>query len=238
MQRDSSSIRLVIHGAAGRMGQRIAALAQDDPQLEVVAQLDNADGFEHELDPALASDVIIDFSSDAGAQHAVQHAVASGAALLIGTTGLSRQTIQATDVAAKIVPIMIAANTSVGIAVLTHLAVQAARLLATDCTVNLLETHHVHKRDAPSGTALRIAEALRERAQVDLRSEHIHAIRAGDVIGDHTIEFSAEGERIRLTHMATDRDLFARGALRAARWLAPQPAGRYTIENALNLAGG
>ena len=129
---------------------------------------------------------------------------------------------------------MIAPNTSLGVAVLNHLAAVAAGLLGTRYGVNLIEAHHTGKRDAPSGTALRIADTLR-RAGAELPAESIHAIRSGDVVGEHTVEFAGGGERIRICHMATSRDLFARGALEAAAWLHGRPPGRYTIEQALGL---
>ena len=130
---------------------------------------------------------------------------------------------------------MVAPNTSLGAAVLVHLATVAARLLGPEYQVNLIEVHHTGKRDAPSGTALRIAEALRREAGADLPPERIHAIRSGDVVGEHTVELAAAGERLRLCHLATSRDLFARGALRAAAWLHGRPPGRYAIEEVVGL---
>ncbi len=132
---------------------------------------------------------------------------------------------------------MIAPNTSLGAAVLAHLAAEAARLLGSAYQVTLIETHHAAKRDAPSGTALRIAEALRRDAGVDLSPERIHAIRTGDVVGEHTVELAAAGERLRLCHIATTRDLFARGALEAAAWLIGRPPGLYTMEELAGLRG-
>ena len=228
-------IRLAVYGAAGRMGARICSLARDDPRFDLVAQIDPA------IDPTTARtadvspDAIIDFSSDEGARSAIRFAIEHRLAILVGTTGLSSQTLGAIDVAAGSVPAMVAANTSFGVAVLTHLATQAARLLGDGYDVNLTEVHHAGKRDKPSGTALRIAERLGRNAGIELPADRIHAIRGGDVVGEHTVEFASEGERIRLCHIATSRDLFARGALRATAWLHGQAPGLYTIEQALGL---
>jgi 4-hydroxy-tetrahydrodipicolinate reductase len=227
-------IRLAVYGAFGRMGTRTCALARDDPRFELVAEID----LEGNTDPTRLGDAtidaVIDFSSDEGARSAVDVAVEHRAAILLGATGLSRQTLAAIEVAADSVPTMIAPNTSFGVAVLNHLAAVAAALLGPRYTANLIETHHTRKRDAPSGTALRIADTLR-RGGVELPAERIHSIRTGDVVGEHTVEFAAAGERVKICHIATNRDLFARGALEATAWLHGRPPGRYTIEQALGL---
>ncbi len=227
-------IRLVMHGAAGRMGSRVCALARTDSRFELVGAIDQDEQFETSIDRAVEVDVIIDFSSDEGAGNAVRMATDHAAAVLIGTTGLSRQTLDITEVAARRIPIMVAPNTSRGVAVLTRLVVEAARLLGDEYDVNLIELHHLHKRDAPSGTALRIADQMRCKASVDLTADRIHSIRSGDIVGEHIIEFGAPGERIRFHHVATDRDLFARGALRLAAWLTGRAPGQYTIDHAFD----
>ena len=227
-------IRLVMHGAAGRMGSRVCALARADSRFELVAAIDQDEQFETSIDRAAEVDVIIDFSSDEGAGSAVRMATDHAAAVLIGTTGLSPQTLDITEVAARRIPIMVAPNTSRGVAVLTRLVVEAARLLGDQYDVNLIELHHLHKRDAPSGTALRIAEQMRREAGVELPADRIHAVRAGDIVGEHIIEFAASGERLSFRHIATDRDLFARGALRLAAWLAGRAPGLYTIDHAFD----
>jgi len=227
-------IRLVMHGAAGRMGSRVCALARTDSRFELVGAIDQDEQFETSIDRAAEVDVIIDFSSDEGTANAVRMATDHHAAVLIGTTGLSPQTLDITEVAARRIPVMVAPNTSRGVAVLTRLVVEAARLLGDQYDVNLIELHHLHKRDAPSGTALRIAEQMRREAGVDLTADHIHSIRSGDIVGEHFIEFGGPGERISLRHVATDRDLFARGALRLAAWLTGRAPGRYTIDDAFD----
>jgi 4-hydroxy-tetrahydrodipicolinate reductase len=223
-------IRLLINGARGRMGTRIAALAGDDHRFTILAGIDRDDPSPE----ALACDLVIDFSSDAGARRAADLAARFRAALLVGTTALSAKTLQILDETAQKVPVMVVPNTSLGMAALHHLAAEAARLLGREFDVSIIDIHHAAKRDAPSGTALRLAETLRQSG-AELPPEHVHSIRAGDVIGEHTIEFFSQGERLRLTHAATDRDLFARGALRAGAWLTTAPPGRYTIEDSLGL---
>ena len=227
-------IRLLMHGAAGRMGSRVCALARTDSRFELVGAIDQDEQFETSIDRAAEVDVIIDFSSDEGTANAVRMATDHHAAVLIGTTGLSPQTLDITEVASRRIPVMVAPNTSRGVAVLTRLVVEAARLLGDQYDVNLIELHHLHKRDAPSGTALRIAEQMRREAGVDLTADHIHSIRSGDIVGEHFIEFGGPGERISLRHVATDRDLFARGALRLAAWLTGRAPGRYTIDDAFD----
>ena len=233
------TIRLAVFGAAGHMGARTCSLARDDRRFQLIAEIDQASGSDASGAGQAPIDVIIDFSSDSGARAAAALGAAlglsRGAALLVGTTGLSRQTLAALDVASRTVPVMVAANTSVGVAVLRELATRAALLLGEGYDANLIEVHHVRKRDKPSGTALSLAELLRQKAGVKLPPDRVHAIRSGDVVGEHTIEFSAAGERLRICHIATSRDLFARGALRAAAWLVGRCPGRYTVEQALGM---
>jgi 4-hydroxy-tetrahydrodipicolinate reductase len=214
------------------MGARLCDLARDDPRFELVAQIDLKGNNDAARLAATPVDVIIDFSSDEGAACAANLGLQHGSAVLVGTTGLSRQTLENIELASTRVAVMIAPNTSFGVAVVNHLAGVAAGLLGNRVTVNLIETHHTAKRDAPSGTALRIADTVR-RAGADLPADHIHAIRSGDVVGEHTVEFASAGERIKIGHIATSRDLFVRGALDAAAWLHGRPPGRYAIEQAL-----
>jgi 4-hydroxy-tetrahydrodipicolinate reductase len=251
--RQSSSaapIRALINGADGRMGAAIVRLAAEDPRFIIAAQRDATTPTTTDRRGASADtprvDVVIDFSSDEGAREACAIALQQPCALLVGTTGLSSPTQAMLDDAAKSIALLRAANTSLGVAVLAHLAAEAARLLGSGGSagsggagagfdIDIVETHHTLKKDAPSGTALRIAAALRQRGRANLPDDRIHAIRSGDVIGEHEVRFAGPGERITLIHSATNRDLFARGALQAAAFLARQPAGRYTIEQALGI---
>jgi 4-hydroxy-tetrahydrodipicolinate reductase len=232
---DTRSICLLIHGARGRMGARISALAATDRRFCVVGEHDVDDRERDEAHPSGSVDVIIDFSSDSGAQHALALAQRLSCALLIGTTGLSPATQAAVDAASRMVAVMVAANTSRGVAVVNHLIAQAARLLGPAYGIDLVESHHSGKKDAPSGTALRMVKALKDHASVDVPADRIQSIRAGDIIGEHMMSFTGPGERVQIAHIATSRDVFALGALQAAAWLAGKPAGRYTIEQSLGL---
>lgn len=231
-----SRIRVVVNGAQGRMGARICALAHDDERFALIAAFDRDDAAAAGALGPGSADVIIDFSSDEGARRAAELAHRLPCALLVGTTGLSPGTIASIEAAAHAAPVMIAPNTSRGVAVLNHLAAQAARLLGHEYEITLSEVHHTKKRDAPSGTALRLIQTLRDKAGIDLPRQRVHSIRTGDVIGDHTLQFTGPRDVITLAHSATSRDLFAAGALHAAAWLHAQPPGRYTIEQAFGLA--
>lgn len=234
-------INLVVVGAAGRMGARVCDLAAKDDRFELVGKIDEnssditlekpSDRPNNRKDNSI--DAIIDFSSDQGAKKAAECAIEHNAALLICTTALLPQTIGIIEVASHKVPTIIAPNTSYGVSVLLKLVTTAARLLGSDFNINITETHHVHKKDAPSGTALRIAESLRQNADIDLKNDQIHSLREGEVIGDHCVEFSGLDERIKIEHFAINRNLFANGALKLAFWLTQQEPGMYTVEQAI-----
>ena len=232
---DTPSIRLLIHGARGRMGARISALAATDRRFSVVGAYDIDDRSRAESHQRGSVDAIIDFSSDSGAQHALALAQRLQCAVVIGTTGLSPATMAAVHAASRTVAVMVAANTSRGVAVANHLIAQAARLLGPAYHIDVVESHHAAKKDAPSGTALRMVKALKDGAGADVPPDRIHCIRAGDIIGEHMVQFAGPGERVQIAHIATSRDVFAIGALDAAAWLAGKPAGRYTIEQSLGL---
>ncbi|MHC5114333.1 MAG: 4-hydroxy-tetrahydrodipicolinate reductase [Planctomycetota bacterium] len=229
--------RLIVHGAEGRMGRRLCALAEEDPRFDVVAAIDRHNASELDAATCPECDVIIDFSTPDATVRAVDFAAKHGVSCLVGTTGLSAQNLQTVDDAARSTAIMVAPNTSLGVAVVSHLVAEAARLLGAEFDIDLVESHHAGKRDAPSGTALRLADAIRQRTGTVVPADRIHAIRAGDIVGEHTTRFAGPGERIEIMHSATSRDVFVRGALGAAAWLVGRPAGRYAIEHALGLAG-
>lgn len=236
-----TTTRLALSGASGRMGRRIAQLADDDPSFVVAHSFDKENpcdprAFGAEASKRASFDVVVDFSSPTGTALAAELALRAGAALLVGTTGLDGTTVDRLGEAAKKIPVMIAPNTSSGVAVMRHLCREAARLLP-DHDIDLIEMHHTAKLDSPSGTARALASALAEGGR-PIPPERILAVRAGDIVGEHTIQFAGTGEIIRLGHSATSRDLFARGALRAARWLHRQPAGMHTIEQSLGLRPG
>jgi 4-hydroxy-tetrahydrodipicolinate reductase len=228
-----SPVRCALNGARGRMGSRIIELAQHDPRISIVRTCDHDDAHQLAALGRGSVDVVIDFSSPTGAEHAARAAQSIGCALLVGTTGLSANFLDLIGVLSRSVAVLIAPNTSLGVAVLNRLAALAAELLGPAYTIDLIEAHHSAKKDAPSGTALRLLETLQRASGSAVPPEHIHCIRAGDIIGDHTIQFAGPGERITLGHSATTRDVFARGAIRAALWLSHQPPGQYGIEDSL-----
>ncbi|MEM6460007.1 MAG: 4-hydroxy-tetrahydrodipicolinate reductase [Planctomycetota bacterium] len=243
--------RLAIHGAAGRMGQRLVALAGDDPQLAVTAAIDASDPSGGRLEPGVA-EVVIDFTLPDGFREALRFCVEHETAMVVGTTGLTDADQLALDDAAKTIPLIQATNFSQVVNVLNHLAAQAVRLLGDGYDLEVLEAHHRYKQDAPSGTALTLARVVAEAAGRDFEkvvklARHgddprkpdditVQTLRIGDHAGEHTLYLAAPGERLELKHVSTSRDSYAAGALRAAKWLAGKPAGRYTMADVLGLA--
>jgi 4-hydroxy-tetrahydrodipicolinate reductase len=183
-----------------------------------------------------SADVVIDFSSEAGLPDSIALAARLNAALLVGTTGLSPASIDALKSAARDRAVLLAPNTSLGVAALSVLVEHASKILGSGYHCSIVEAHHAAKKDAPSGTALRLAQAVRKAGHA-LADDQILAMRGGDVIGEHTVRFAGPGEYIELTHRATSRDLFARGALRAAAWLKGKSAGWYSMHDVLGLPG-
>ncbi len=264
------SITLAISGAAGRMGRRLIALAAEQPDLfTLAAALDAPHSPSQNLDAGTVAgvaplgvpisaqlqttpQVAIDFSAPAATRTLLAQCVARKIAMVIGTTGLTADDQKAIDDAAKSIAILQATNTGVGVNVLLGLVAQAARQLGDAYDIEIIEAHHNLKKDAPSGTALSLAEAAAtatgrdiDSALVHGRQGHdalrkkgtigMHAVRMGDVVGEHTVYFATSGERIELRHVATNRDTFARGALRAAAFVARKTPGRYTMRDVLGL---
>jgi len=181
-----------------------------------------------ELSGAPECDVVIDFSLPEAFDPVLAYCLAHARPLVSGTTGLSPEQIAALDAAAARIPVLWASNFSLGVAVLADLVERAARALpGWDC--DILEQHHTRKLDAPSGTAITLGEAA---GRGGANARYV-AIRAGDIVGEHTVQFATLGERIELVHRATNRDIFARGALHAAAWLARQAPGRYRVADVL-----
>lgn len=256
-------MKLAIHGATGRMGLNVARLAHAANDVELVggacAAADPAVGRDlgelagfgtlgvsttADLGAALlGAEVVIDFSTAAAVATLAAAAARSGTALVCGTTNLDAQAQQALDRAAARVPVLWAPNTSLGVQVLAELVEQALRRLGPDYDAEIVELHHRQKVDAPSGTARRLAQAVRavrpaarevsgREGEVGARRAEelgMLAVRGGDVVGDHTVYLFGPGERLELTHRAHSRELFAHGALRAARWLCGRAPGRYVI---------
>lgn len=239
---NNSPLRLLIHGASGRMGQALLRLAAERDDLQVVAAITRrspaqrvVEGVPHfaasELSGAPAFDVAIDFSLPEGFDPILALCLERKAGLVSGTTGISETQRQALIQAAASIPLVWASNFSLGVAVLDELVERAATALTGwDC--DIVESHHIHKQDAPSGTALTLGAA----AQKGGAQPHYASLRAGDIVGEHLVQFTGMGERIELTHRATNRDIFARGALFAAVQLNGRPAGSYRVRDLL--AGG
>ncbi len=259
-------LRIVIHGAGGRMGQTLARVIAGCDEARVVAGVDprttaealEACGFPagapvvRTLEEAPPHDLLIDFSVAAAVSLAARHCAQAGVALVSGTTGLGASERAALVEAARSVAVLAAPNMSVGVNLLFALAHQLGVALGGGWDLEVSEIHHRRKVDAPSGTAARLLEILAAARGADRapevrhgrhglvgpRSESeigAHALRGGDVVGEHTVFAFGEGERLELTHRATDRAIFARGALRAALWLRGRPAGLYGMADVLGI---
>ncbi|MEE2789881.1 MAG: 4-hydroxy-tetrahydrodipicolinate reductase [Myxococcota bacterium] len=242
----SAPIRVGIFGAQGRMGQRIAACAQDLADIEIVARFDRAVNIGR-ID---ACDVVIDFSLADATETLLALLKGHTPGLVTGVTGRSPDQEIAIENLAQTQAVFRAANFSLGIAVLNRLVYQAVNALGPRFDAEVFELHHRKKNDAPSGTALQLGATAAEAAGMawpesrrvregptPARSAHeigTAALRGGTVAGEHTVFLLGDAERLELTHRATNRDVFAFGALSASRWLAQQPAGLYTMQSMLN----
>lgn len=265
-------IKIVICGASGRMGRRIIACAANDEEVEIVGaverpghpdlgsdagQISGSAELGVPVTADLASvagecDLIIDFSEH---QASVKHAGVAASKrkpIVIGTTGMSGSEMAEIRKASKRVACLVAPNMSVGVNLMFKIAGEVAQLLGEDYDVEIIETHHRFKKDAPSGTAKRLAESVAEALGKDLQKDAvygrqgqtgerprgkigIHAVRQGDVVGEHLVSFACLGERVELAHKAHSRDTFARGALRAAKWLADKSPGLYNMGDVLGI---
>jgi len=226
-----SPVRVLLVGAAGRMGKTVLDLAAADPKIDIVAQCDLGDPIESVMKTC---DVVVDFSHAAAIDEICRAASQHGKALVIGTTAHSQEQRRAIEKAAESLPIVFASNFSIGVNVLFWLTRKAAELLGQDFNPEIIETHHKMKKDAPSGTAKTLAEILKA-AQKNEKQIPIQSIREGEVVGEHTVIFSGPNERLELVHRATSREIFARGALRAASWVMGKPPGLYSMQDVLGL---
>ncbi|NYD92212.1 4-hydroxy-tetrahydrodipicolinate reductase [Sphingomonas melonis] len=237
-----------IYGSSGRMGRAITE--QIGTAGAVLAGGVDAGG-----DPAVLariSDVLVDFSTPSALESHLAAARAARTPLVIGTTGLTQAQHAAIDAAATEIAVLQTGNTSLGVTLLAQLVREAAARLGTDWDIEIVESHHRHKVDAPSGTAILLGEAaaagrgttlseLRVDGRAGLTGARTEgtigmaSLRGGSIIGDHTVMFASEGERIEVSHLAQDRSIFAKGAVRAALWLVGQPAGRYRMGDVLGL---
>jgi 4-hydroxy-tetrahydrodipicolinate reductase len=241
------SIKVLLNGSRGRMGQAIAAAAAETG-VTLCATLDVGDAV---TDHIGACDVIIDFSSHRATEALLELALAHKKPIVIGTTGHSAEEKTRLLGLAQQVPCVWAGNFSIGVNLLFALTRRASAILGADYDIEVVEMHHRFKKDAPSGTAARLLEIIQEERKLSAAAlRHgregitgertpteigVHALRGGDVVGDHTVMFAAMGERLELTHKASDRGIFARGSLRAAQWLVGRKAGLYDMQDVLGL---
>lgn len=243
-------MKIAIVGAAGRMGKMLVSLAKGT-ELEVVSQVDVANGYDSDWTPDVEG--VIDFSYHTAVPAAIKKAAGDGLAYVIGTTGLTPEEQSVVDEAAKKIPVVQSGNYSLGVNLLLELVKKAAKVLGPEYDVEVVEMHHRHKKDAPSGTALMLARSAAEGRGVSLEEKAvygrkgdigerpegeiaIHALRGGSVVGDHTVMFAGDVERVELTHKAQSREAFAAGALKALAWAKGKAPGKYTMRDVLGFA--
>ena len=244
-------LKVVIYGSKGRMGQALVAAAKANPSLELTGTIDSGDP----LDVIASCDAVIDFTHADATLPALEKCVELGKIIVIGTTGHSNDIRNRISEASKSIPVIFSPNYSVGVNTLFWLTKKAAEILGPEYDAEVIEVHHRLKKDAPSGTARRLVEVLDEAYGLDYerdtrhgrvgmpgertRSEiGVHAVRGGDVVGDHTVMLAAPGDRLELIHRASSRETFARGALRAALWTRDtrkNQAGLYDMQDVLGL---
>ena len=242
-------LRLLVNGSRGRMGQAIIACAKLDPEVQVTAEVDTGDDFAAALSGV---DAVIEFSHHSVSPGVAKACAAAGKILVVGTTGHTDAEAAEIRSYGQRIPLVYAPNYSVGVNTLFWLTQKAAEILGPGFDLEVVEMHHRLKKDSPSGTARRLAEILAgvrglqyngdvrhgregivgERTNTEIG---MHAVRGGDVVGDHTVIFAAQGERVELTHKASSRDTFALGAIRAAKWVRGRAAGLYDMQDVLGL---
>lgn len=264
-------INIAVIGAAGRMGGAIIRAIQNNEAVSLSCALERPGS------PALGQDagvlanvgalgitvvdspqgqdfdIMIDFSTPASSLLNIEYCQNAGRAIVIGTTGMNDDVLHKMQQAAKHIPIMFSANYSVGVNLAAKLLKVAAAVIGNETDIEIIEAHHKHKVDAPSGTALLLGKAIADELDKDLNLDGVFCregiigereqgtigfstIRGGDIAGEHTVMFIGEAERIEITHRATDRKIFANGAIRAAKWLSTQSAGFYDMNDVLGLA--
>lgn len=241
--------KVLINGSKGRMGQALIKCINDIEDLELTGTVDIGDDLESLMK---ASDVVIDFSLHDATKEVAQACVANKKPLVIGTTGHTPEVRREIESMSRSIPMVWATNFSTGVNTLFWLTKKAVEILGPDFNLEVVEMHHKHKQDAPSGTASTLVEILAAAREVELEKslKHgregitgprtkeeigVHSLRGGDVVGDHTVIFAGAGERLELTHKAASRDTFANGALRAAKWAVTQSPGLYNMQNVLGL---
>ncbi len=264
--------RIIVAGASGRMGSRIIALSKEYPDIKLTGAFEKkghkAVGKDIGLIAGIGEtgvklserlediiengDVVIDFTAPNSTKENVRLLSKKGKAMVIGTTGISKDDMKDMKPLIKSIPCVMASNMSTGVNLLLRVLQDVARVLGDEYDIEIIEAHHRLKKDAPSGTALKMAQVLADATSRSLEEVAVYArkgligertkkeigiqtIRAGDIVGEHTVIFGGLGERIEITHRASSRDTFARGALRAALWVSGKPAGLYDMQDVLGL---
>jgi 4-hydroxy-tetrahydrodipicolinate reductase len=236
-------VKVVVTGSGGRMGRAVIEAVEADPSLSLAASLDIG----MDLAPIGAADVLIDFTRPEGTLEHLKRARAA----VIGTTGFSPAQMEEVQKAGKRIPIVFSPNFAVGVNVVFRLAEVAARALGDAYDVEIVEAHHRHKVDAPSGTALKLGEIIAtslgrskdvfvhgrkgDTGERPVRQIGFHALRGGDIVGEHTVIFAGTGERVEVAVRSQSRATYAAGAVRAAKWLQGKPAGLYSMQDVLGL---
>jgi 4-hydroxy-tetrahydrodipicolinate reductase len=234
-------IKLGIAGASGRMGRRIFELASHDREFELSLALEKKGTpmigkdlgklkISSSPDGVFLIDVLVDFTTPEATESNLDYVAKYKKALVLGTTGLNDSQLKKVEDVSKIVPIVFSPNMSVGVNVLFAILPEIAKRLGPDYNIEIIEAHHKAKKDAPSGTAKKFGQILAEATKKEMP---IHSIRLGDIVGDHTVIFCGNSERIEIKHQAHSRDLFAVGALKAAKWVFGKPAGLYSMLDVL-----
>jgi len=264
--------RIIVTGATGRMGGRIIALLKEYPDLQLAGALEKKGGegigsdigtligagetkvlLSDSLENIIGNgDIVIDFTVPAATMQNAKIAAENRKAMVIGTTGFSKDQIEVLRRLSREIPLVLAPNMSIGVNLLFKVLKDVARVLGDDYDIEIIEAHHRMKKDAPSGTALKMAQVIADAVQRNLDEVGVYArkgiigertkqeigiqtIRAGDIVGEHTVLFGGLGERIEITHKASSRDTFARGALKASIWAADRRPGLYDMQDVLDL---
>jgi 4-hydroxy-tetrahydrodipicolinate reductase len=268
----NNAVRIIVAGAAGRMGRTILNVAHRDPEIQIAGAFERSDSpaVGHDVGELIgiksmnvpvhpdirecvsSADIIIDFTQAEATLHHLEVALKAKKGLVVGTTGLPHAVLQKLRTAGKKIPIVQAPNMSIGVNLLFRLASLVGETLDQRYDIEIVEEHHRHKKDAPSGTALELARILAQARKVSFESNvvygrkgltgerkrgtiGIHAVRGGDVVGNHQASFISEGERIELVHKASSREAFAHGAILAAKFLAKKRMGFYNMQQVLGL---
>ena len=265
-------VKIAVAGAAGRMGSRITALSKEYEGLQLTGEFEKkghkdigkdigtvvgigntgvtlVDSLESIID---SIDLIIDFTTISSTKENIKLTSSKGKAMVIGTTGFSKDDLKEISELTKKIPCVMASNMSMGVNLLLKILQDIARVLGDDYDIEIIEAHHRLKKDAPSGTALKMAQVIADAVNRNLDEVAVYArkgimgertkkeigiqtIRAGDIVGEHTVIFGGLGERVEIIHKASSRDTFARGALKAALWLSGKPASLYDMQDVLGL---